>query len=132
MNALSSWSGPILSLLRIMSALLFMQHGTQKLLQFPLEAGDTRAYPALFSMIWFAGIIEFVGGILLTLGFFTRITAFICSGMAAVAYFMVHAPRDFYPVLNGGELAALYCFVFLYLAAAGGGPWSLDAMRNKK
>jgi putative oxidoreductase len=79
-----------------------------------------------------AGFLELVGGVLLVLGLFTRPTAFILSGMTAVAYFIAHAPRGFYPILNGGELAALYCFAFLYLAAAGAGPWSLDAALRKK
>ena len=79
-----------------------------------------------------AGILELVGGVLLVIGLFTRTTAFILSGMTAVAYFIAHAPRGFYPILNGGELAVLYCFVFLYMAAAGPGPWSLDAALRKK
>jgi putative oxidoreductase len=77
-----------------------------------------------------AGLIELVGGVLLVIGLFTRLTAFVVSGMLAVAYFTVHAPQGFFPILNGGELAALYCFVFLYLAGAGGGPWSVDRMRG--
>jgi len=78
-----------------------------------------------------SGILEFVGGILLAVGLFTRLTAFLLSGEMAVAYFMVHAHKGFFPVINGGELAVLYCFVFLYLAAAGGGPWSIDRLRHR-
>lgn len=124
----SSWSGPILSALRIMTGLLFLAHGTTKLIRFPLTDYFKDGVP-LFSFMGFAGLLEVVGGILIVLGLFTRITAFILSGMMAVAYFMAHAPQGFYPILNGGELAIMYCFVFLYFAAAGGGPWSLDAKR---
>jgi putative oxidoreductase len=85
----------------------------------------------LFSMVGFSGVLELVGGILIILGLFTRITAFILSGEMAVAYFMVHAPHSPLPMVNKGELAVLYCFVFLYFAAAGAGPWSIDAMRRK-
>lgn len=117
----------LLSLLRVMAALLLLQHGTQKLLGFPpLPPG--RAGPEFLTLIWFAGVIELVGGVLLALGLFSRATAFILSGELAFAYWLGHAPRGFYPILNAGELAALYCFVFLYLAAAGPGPWSLDRL----
>jgi putative oxidoreductase len=115
----------LLSLLRVMAALLLLQHGTQKLLGFPpMPAGRTG--PEFLTLIWFAGAIELVGGILLALGLFSRPVAFILSGELAVAYWMGHAPRGFMPIVNAGELAVLYCFVFLYLAAAGPGPWSLD------
>jgi putative oxidoreductase len=122
----SSWRGlapHFLSLLRVMTGLLFLQHGTAKILGFP--PSDFGGQP-LMSMTGFSGMLELVGGALIVVGLFTRPVAFIFSGMMAVAYFMVHAPQNFYPLLNGGELAALYCFVFLYLSAAGGGPWSLD------
>ncbi|MEQ9490983.1 MAG: DoxX family protein [Alphaproteobacteria bacterium] len=112
-----------------MAGLLFLQHGTTKYLGFPASQ-MSGASP--MSMGGAAGIIELVGGVLLILGLFTRPVAFIMSGTMAVAYFYAHFPQGFFPLLNGGELAALYCFVFLYLAAAGGGPWSLDAMRAKK
>jgi putative oxidoreductase len=115
----------LLSLLRVMSALLLLQHGTQKLLGFPARAAG-RAAPEFLSLIWWAGAIELVGGILLAVGLFSRPVAFILSGELAFAYFIGHAGRGFFPILNAGELAALYCFVFLYLAAAGPGPWSLD------
>ena len=116
--------GPhLLSALRIMSGLLFLQHGTTKILGFPET--QFSGVPVM-SLGGAAGVIELVGGVLLVLGLFTRPAAFIASGTMAAAYFYAHAGRDFYPILNGGELAALYCFVFLYLSAAGGGAWSLD------
>jgi putative oxidoreductase len=123
-----SWAPMLLSILRIMSGLLLLQHGTRKLLQFPAPQPNF----VLNSMGGYAGIIELAGGILLVIGLFTRPTAFIVSGMCAVAYFYAHAPKGFYPILNSGELAALYCFVFLYIAAAGAGPWSVDALIKKK
>lgn len=118
-----SWSPRLLSVLRMVSALLFLQHGTAKLLKFPHVAAFDKVQ--FFSLLGLAGAIELVGGVLLLLGLFTRPVAFILSGQMAVAYFMAHAQQSPYPILNKGELAALYCFVFLYLAAAGGGPWSL-------
>ena len=126
----SSFSGPLLSVLRIVAGLLFLEHGTAKVLGFPPGPGP---HPGLqfTTMVGLSGVIELVGGALIVIGLFTRITAFILSGEMAVAYFMVHAHGGFYPMLNKGELAVLYCFVFLYLAAAGGGPWSLDRARRK-
>ena len=125
----AAWAPRLLSLLRIMAGLLLLQHGTGKLLKFP--AGVVPANFSIASMPGYAGIIEFVCGLLLVIGFFSRPAAFLASGMTAVAYFMVHAPQGFFPILNKGELAVLYCFVFLYIAAAGPGPWSLDALRKK-
>jgi putative oxidoreductase len=122
----ASWSPRMLSVLRIMTGLLFLEHGTQKLFAFPPPANPG---PALFSLLGVQGIIELVGGILITVGFLTRPVAFILAGDMAVAYFMRHAPRDFFPALNGGKLAILYCFVFLYLFVAGGGAWSVDEQR---
>jgi putative oxidoreductase len=122
----AAWSGPLLSVLRIMTGLLFLAHGTAKLFQWPLVEYFKDGVE-LFSLMGLAGILEVAGGLLIVAGLFTRITGFVLSGMMAVAYFMAHAPQGFYPILNGGELAALYSFVFLYLAAAGAGPWSLDA-----
>ncbi len=119
----------LLSILRIVAALIFIEHGTQKLFGFP--AAPANGYPELFSLYWWQGILELVGGALLFLGLFTRGVAFILSGNMAVAYWMVHAPKDFYPALNGGDAAILYCFVFLYMAAAGGGPWSIDRLLNR-
>ena len=125
----AAWAPRLLSVLRIMAGLLFLQHGTAKLLKIP--AIPMFANLSLTSPPGIAGILELVGGVLMILGLFTRSTAFVLSGLMAVAYFMAHAPRGFYPILNAGELAALYCFVFLYIAAAGPGPWSLDAARRK-
>ena len=124
----SSWSGPILSLLRIVTGLLFVAHGTAKFFQFPATDYFPTA-PALFSLMGVAGLLEFVGGALVAVGLLTRYVAFILSGFMAVAYFMAHAPQSFHPILNQGESAILFSFIFLYLAAAGAGPWSIDAKR---
>lgn len=124
----ASWAPRMLSVLRIMAALLFIEHGTQKLFGFP--ASDSPA-PDLLSLRGVAGILETFGGLLLLVGLFTRPVAFVLSGMMAVAYFMAHAPRAFYPVLNQGDAAILFCFVFLYLFVAGGGSWSVDAARGR-
>jgi putative oxidoreductase len=121
----SRWMPRILSILRIVTAFLFMQHGAQKLFGFP--APPPAAHP-LFSLIGVAGILEFFGGMLLFIGLFSRPVAFLLSGQMAVAYFMAHAPQGFWPLLNRGELAVLYCFIFLYLTAVGGGSWSLDRL----
>ena len=129
MAFLDRFSSPLLSVLRIITALLFMEHGTAKLLAFP--PSDHPA-PEAMTLPWVAGVLELVGGALLTVGLFTRVVAFVLSGEMAFAYFMAHAPQGFYPLLNGGESAILFCFVFLYLAAAGGGPWSVDALMRKK
>ena len=128
-SRLLPWRRQVLSLLRVASALLFMQHGTMTLLDYP----PTGEYDdlALFSIVGVAGVLELFGGALLLVGLFTRPVAFILSGMMAVAYFSAHAPRGFFPIINDGELAALYCFVFFYLAFAGGGAWSLDALRRR-
>ncbi len=129
MTFLTPYSSLLLSVLRIMTALLLLQHGTTKFLNFPVGPMNN-ASP--FTMGGFAGVMELVGGVLLVLGLFTRPVAFLLSGMLAVAYFYAHAPQGFYPILNGGELAALYSFVLLYLAAAGGGSLSLDrAIRSE-
>ena len=120
----TAWAPRLLSILRIMSGLLLLQHGTGKLLKFP--AGAVPPTFNLNSMPGYAGYIELVCGALLVIGLFSRPAAFIASGMTAVAYFMAHAPQGFFPILNRGELAVLYCFVFLYLWLAGGGEWSLD------
>ncbi len=122
----STWAPQWLSVLRIMSALLFLEHGTQKLFNFP-PAAEPGGLTALSGT---QAVIEVVGGILLALGFLTRPVAFILSGNMAFAYFMAHAPRNFFPVLNGGDSAILYCFIFLYFFFAGGGPWSVDAARR--
>ena len=125
----ASWSGHLLSALRVMAGLLFLQHGTAKLLKFPTTEYFKDGVE-LFSFIGLTGALEFVGGILIVIGLFTRVTAFVLSGMMAVAYFMAHASQGFFPINNGGELAIMFCFAFLYLAAAGAGPWSLDANRK--
>lgn len=122
----SQWSSRILSVLRIVAAFLFMQHGAQKL--FGFLSPQHAVLPPLFSLIGLAGVLEFFGGLFLLLGLFTHPVAFILSGEMAVAYFMVHAPKGFWPLRNGGDLAAIFCFVFLYLAIAGGGTWSVDRL----
>ncbi|HZA98056.1 MAG TPA: DoxX family protein [Gemmatimonadales bacterium] len=124
------WTGYLRSLLRIVAALLFMAHGTQKLFAWPID--EPRDPAPLLSLMGVAGVLETVGGALLLLGLFTRPVAFLLAGEMAVAYFMSHAPNGFWPILNRGELAVLYCFLFLYLAAAGGGPWSIDAARSRR
>jgi len=118
----------ILSLLRVASALLLMQHGTTKILGLP---ATQMTGVSLVSLPGIAGLFELIGGVLLLIGLFTRPVAFLLSGMTAVAYFLVHAGRDFYPINNGGELAALYCFVFFYFVFSGPGPWSVDAARTR-
>jgi putative oxidoreductase len=123
-----TWSPRLLSVLRIVTAVLFLQHGTAKFFGFPhVDAFDNMQFASLLGA---AGVLEIVGGLLILIGLFTRPVAFILSGFMAVAYFMAHAPQGIYPLLNQGELAVLYCFVFLYLSAAGGGAWSADAARG--
>ena len=130
-SGLSAWTSlhpHLLSALRIMTGLLFLQHGTTKLLSIPPTAMSGGTDP----MTLITGTLELVGGALIVIGLFTRPVAFILSGFMAAAYFMAHAPSSFYPIANGGELAIMYCFAFLYLSAAGGGPWSADAIIRKK
>jgi putative oxidoreductase len=115
----------VLSIVRIMVALLFLEHGLAKLFGFPQQS---TAPPELFSLVWFSGAIELVGGAFAAVGLFTRAAAFIMSGEMAVGYFMAHAPQSFFPLINRGDGAILYCFIFLYLFFAGPGPWSLDAL----
>ena len=126
---LSRFSSQLLSVLRIITALLFFAHGSAKFFDFP--AVEQLSGVSIGSPGGIAGILEIVGGALLVIGLFSRLTAFILSGLMAVAYFMVHAPQNFHPILNGGELAIMFSFVFLYIAAAGPGPWSVDASRGK-
>lgn len=121
------WAPRLLSVLRTVSALIFMAHGTQKLLGFPASPNGG---PAMLTMPWIAGVLELVGGALLAVGLFTRPVAFVLSGLMAFAYWIAHAPRSAFPVLNGGDAAILFCFVFLYLVAAGGGAWSFDNLRK--
>lgn len=118
---LSRVEGPVYAALRIVAGLMFAVHGAQKLLG---VLGGRQA--ELFSQMWIAGVIELVGGVLVAVGFMASPVAFICSGQMAVAYWTAHAPQSTWPIQNGGELAALYCFVFLYIAARGAGRWSID------
>jgi len=126
--SLSRYQPQALSILRIVTALLFIAHGTQKLFGFPAaEWGPTD----LMSLMGVAGILEVVGGIAILVGFLTRPVAFVLCGFMAVAYWMAHAPANPFPVNNGGDAAILFCFAFLYFVFAGPGPWSVDAMRTK-
>jgi len=142
-----AWSPKVLSLLRIVVGLVFLQHGTQKILHFPAAltppggapraaAGAARAAaaaPSLMGMLApFSGWIELIGGILIVIGLFSRPVAFLLSGEMAIAYFTAHMPRAPFPILNGGDLAVMFCFVFLYLFFAGPGPISVDGMMKKK
>jgi putative oxidoreductase len=124
----AKWRPHFLSVLRIMTGLLFLEHGTSKLLGFP----HVEKVPEIASMPGIGGILELIGGALIALGLFTRPVAFLLSGEMAVAYFTAHAPRALFPLLNSGDAAVLYCFVFLYLFFAGPGPWSIDATMKRK
>ncbi len=126
----TTWAPRVLSILRIVSALLFIEHGTMKLFGFPAAMPGMEG--GLPPLLMAAALLEVGGGLLLAIGLFTRPVAFILSGMMAVAYFMIHAPQGFFPVLNQGEGAILFCFIFFYLAFAGGGCWSIDAARGAK
>ena len=121
----------MLSILRIMIGLLYMEHGLAKILDFPHQPNHV-PYPPFTLNPGLQGLLELVGGLLLALGLFTRCVAFVLAGNMAVAYFMAHAPRGFFPMLNGGQLAILFCFVFLYLFVAGGGVWSVDEQRSSR
>jgi putative oxidoreductase len=129
-SKLAAWSPHMLAILRIIIGLLFLEHGLVKLAHFPVASSQIP--DPLPPLLMAAAIIEVVGGALVTLGLFTRIAAFICSGEMAVAYFMAHAPRSFWPAVNQGEGAILYCFLFLYLVFSGGGAWGLDALLRKR
>lgn len=126
---LTRWHPVLLSVLRMMVGLLFLEHGTGKLLGFPHN--PTYDHLEFFSLEGASAVCELVGGFLIAIGLFTRLAAFIVSGEMAVGYFLAHAPRNFFPLLNGGESAVLFCFVFLYLVFAGPGPWSVDARMRK-
>ncbi|MGH6781055.1 MAG: DoxX family protein [Sphingomonadaceae bacterium] len=128
--SLDRYSPIALAALRIMAGLLFLSHGLVKLFGFP--AGAQPGVQPLMSLLGAAAVLELIGGLLIILGLFTRPVAFLLSGQMAVAYFLVHAPQGFHPVLNGGEASILFCFIFLYLAAAGGGAFSLDGLRNRR
>jgi putative oxidoreductase len=126
---LEKWQPQALAALRVMAALLFMEHGTAKLLHFPVpQPGVSDPLPPLLLA---AAIIEIVGGTLVTLGLFTRLAAFLMAGEIAIGYFLFHFPQSFWPIVNQGEAAILYCFIFLYLAAAGPGAWSVDGARHR-
>jgi putative oxidoreductase len=132
-NIISQWkmcSPQLRSILRIITATLFIMSGTIKLFGFPMSmpGGNTLQ---MFSQVWFGGIIEAVGGALLLLGFCTRPIAFIAAGEMAVAYFQFHYPQNFWPVINQGSNAILFCFIWLYISSAGAGPWSIDALLAK-
>ena len=122
----SSWQPQLHAALRIISGLLFLEHGTSKLFHWPTSAGDQ----PLSALMLAAGVIELVGGLLITVGFFTRYAAFVLAGEMAVAYFIAHMPNSIYPLINRGEAAILFCFIFLFLAAAGAGPYSMDDARK--
>ena len=123
-----TWEPRMLSDLRMIIGLLYMEHGLAKVVGFPLQPNH-KAYELFTLNPGIQGLLELVGGLLLAFGLFTRPVAFILAGNMAVAYFMAHAPKGFFPLLNGGELAIVYCFLFLYLWVAGGGEWSLDRLR---
>ena len=123
---LRPWAPHLLSILRILTAATFLTHGTMKLLGWPAPF----PYP-LNGLTTTAAVLEIVGGLLLVIGLFSRPVAFVLSGLMAFAYFIAHAPQNFFPALNGGEAAMLFCFAFLYIAAAGPGPWSVDALLGK-
>lgn len=124
-NFYGAWTPRLLSVLRFVVGFLFVWHGMQKLFNYPASANGAAE---LMSFMGFAGVLEVVGGLLIVLGLFTRPAAFILSGMMAVAYFTAHAPGGFLPLVNKGELAVIYSFVFLFLSVAGGGVWSLDSL----
>ena len=131
---LPAWlPGTTHALLRIVTGLLFMQHGVQKLFGLLIDPsrGPWTGAPPMFSQFWFAGVLETFGGALIVLGFFTRPVAFLLAGEMAVAYFQAHFPRSLWPILNGGEPVVLFCFIYLYLFAVGAGPWSIDALRRR-
>ncbi len=127
----ATWAPRILSVVRIVAAFMFMQPGAMKLFAFPVGIPPANGTVPLFSELGLAGILEVFGGALLLLGLFTRPVAFILSGEMAVAFFQAHFPRSFWTVINGGQPAVLFCFLWFYISAAGAGPWSLDALRTK-
>jgi putative oxidoreductase len=125
-----AWAPRLLAVLRIMTALLVLEHGLIKLFGYPLHAAPGQQ--AFFSLFWVAGLIETVGSWLLLIGLFTRPVALLLAGEMAIGYFLVHAPLGFFPAINAGEPAILFCFIFLYIAAAGPGAWSVDEMRGRR
>jgi putative oxidoreductase len=129
-KTLNAWAPQALSVLRIYTGLLLLEHGTAKILGFPAVASFAKV--ELGSLTGASGVIELIGGAIFTVGVFTRPVAFILSGFAAVAYFLVSAPKGLYPILNNGELPSLFSFVFIYFVFSGPGPWSLDAMMKRE
>ncbi len=127
---LAAWTPRALSVLRIIAGLMIIEHGMAKLIGFPSVPAFAKLQP--LSLLGAAGFIELVGGALVIIGLFTQPICFVIAGEMAVAYFMSHAPKSFYPLLNGGTLAIMYCFTFLYLSTAGAGPWSVDAVMKKR
>jgi putative oxidoreductase len=125
----ATWSGHLHAVLRIVTGLLFLEHGTSKYINFPATEYFANGVE-VFSLMGLAGALEVIGGLLIILGLFTRLAAFVLAGFMAAAYFMAHAPQSFFPLVNNGDAAILFCFIFLYLSAAGPGPWSLDANRK--
>ncbi len=132
MGFLKPFENQIYSLARIVAGFLFLQHGAQKLFGVLGGAGGSGEPVPLLSLMGLAGVIEFFGGLFIMLGWFTIYAAFVASGQMAVAYFMAHAPQGFWPILNGGELAAFYAWIFLFFAVKGPGPWSLDRLFGRK
>ncbi len=126
MSFMKRFDGETYALLRILSGLLFLCHGLQKLFGFPAAAREAPAF-----ITYVAGPIELVGGALIAIGLLTRWSAFLCSGLMAAAYWMAHGLKSFWPLVNGGELAIVYCFLFLFIAAHGAGKWSVDGMRDE-
>lgn len=124
MSHLAPYRPHLLSILRIVTALLFLEHATVKLFGFTVTDAPSAAALTFF---WWIGVLELVGSVLLVIGWWTRLAAFVLSGEMAVAYFMAHAPHSFFPIQNGGEAAILFCFIFLYIAAAGPGAWAIDS-----
>jgi putative oxidoreductase len=128
-ETMAAWAPRALSVLRIITGLMIIEHGMSKLIGFPVLPADANVQP--LSLLGAAGFIELIGGALLILGLLTRPAAFILAGEMAFGYFMVHAPKGFYPLVNGGTLAIMYCFACLYLSTAGAGPWSVDAAMKR-
>ena len=127
-----AWTPRMLSILRIVAGLCFLEHGMQKILGFPPPNPAAGGSPDLFTLLWFAGMFELIGGFLVLIGFFTRPAALLLSGEMAIAYWTFHARRGFFPALNGGDAAILFCFIFLYITLAGPGPWSIDQARLRR
>ena len=126
-----SWAPKLRSVLRMAAAFMFILAGTMKLFAFPIGMPPDNGTAQPMTQVWIGGVLEAFGGLLMLIGLFTRPIAFLLAGEMAVAYFQFHAPQSFYPIINHGEAAVLYCFIWLYISAAGPGPWSVDAMRSR-